>query len=196
MLRLNLTGQRFDRLVAIAPAGKNPAGRVLWRFQCDCGEETLRDGTSIKTGKTRSCGCLGREATSTRSKTHGETGSPTHNVWNQMRRRCREKVGYADRGITVCERWEMYANFLADMGEKPSGMQLDREDNDQGYSPDNCRWATPMENCNNRRDNFRIEINGVTRTAAEWSRLSGIQSQTIRYRYNKGWAPELILRSV
>lgn len=105
----------------------------------------------------------------------------------QMRRRCRSKPGYADRGITVCTRWETsFENFLADMGAKPDGHQIDRIDNDKGYEPGNCRWATPKENSNNRRNTWRIEFDGRTQTAAQWAEELNVNRQTIIHRHKNG----------
>lgn len=184
-----LTGQRFGRLVAVAPAGRTPAGRVLWHVQCDCGNTAQKPSTSLIRGQVQSCGCLGPEVTVKRCTTHGKSrnGDSTYNVWIQMRRRCRERKGYVDRGITVCDRWEeSFENFLADMGAKPDDHQIDRIDNDRGYEPSNCRWATPKENSNNRRNTWRIEFDGRTQTAAQWADELGVNRQTIIHRHQNG----------
>lgn len=97
---------------------------------------------------------LGRAAFVTFTTTHGMTDSPTYVSWVEMRRRCRSdrhRAEYRDRGITVCERWRKFENFLADMGERPDGLTLDRIDNDGNYEPGNCRWATPDQQSRNRR---------------------------------------------
>lgn len=183
------TGERYGRLVALRPVGKAPTGRLIWEFLCDCGSTVQRSDIP------RSCGCLAREGTSRRSKTHGRSrvDDPTYKVWVQMRRRCRERDDYGGRGVRVCARWERYENFLADMGPKPTGKQIDRINNDQGYSPDNCRWASPKENSNNRRNSILIAHDGLTLSAAEWSERLGIPAPTIRYRYHQGWSADRIL---
>ena len=97
---------------------------------------------------------------------------------------------YGGRGITVCERWRSgFANFLADMGEKPPGLSIDRIDNDKGYCKENCRWATLIEQNNNQRSNVQITVNGKTKTLAEWGRALGVHRATIRCRLKRGWPP-------
>jgi hypothetical protein len=97
---------------------------------------------------------------------------------------------YAGRGINVCERWHTFENFLADMGEPPSDMSIDRRDNTKGYSPENCRWATKYEQANNRRDNFKVSAFGQSLTLAGWARATGLSKATIQYRLAKGMTPE------
>lgn len=123
----------------------------------------------------------------------------SYRAWHNMRSRCYNKnvpcySRYGGRGVTVCDRWlgeHGYTNFLADMGEPLPGLSLDRIDNDEAYSPNNCRWATVYEQMNNRRVSKNITINGITMTLAEWSRLSQIKPSTIRQRlYVYKWTPE------
>lgn len=113
-----------------------------------------------------------------------------------MRRRCERAtdhafVDYGGRGIVVCDRWRDFAAFLEDMGECPSrGHSIDRVDNDGPYSPENCRWATRLEQANNTRANVRITVHGETRTLSEWARLGGFGESTVRARLRRGWSPE------
>lgn len=101
---------------------------------------------------------------------------------------------YGGRGITVCDSWLRFANFLADMGERPADMTLERIDNNLGYVPDNCRWATYKEQNNNRRDNRFITLNGETKTMAQWCEQLGLPQKTISQRINGyGWSPERAL---
>jgi hypothetical protein len=115
-----------------------------------------------------------------------------------MRHRCmREKhpqyKAYGGRGITVCKRWMKFENFFEDMGNAPTGLSLDRIDNNSGYSKDNCRWATKIEQNNNTRGNKRILFNGENLTLSQWSYKMKIPSQTISDRLAKGWSPEKCL---
>jgi hypothetical protein len=116
----------------------------------------------------------------------------TYDIWQAMRSRCTKPHNpkyhrYGGRGITVCERWQDFKNFLADMGERPEGMQLDRKDNDGPYSPDNCRWATPQEQMNNTSFNVFIEHDGRKLTISQWARELNIKPNTIVTRLRRGW---------
>jgi hypothetical protein len=110
-----------------------------------------------------------------------------------MLERCRDprNIGWKDyggRGITVCDRWLTFENFLADMGERPLGRSIDRLDHDGHYEPDNCRWATAEEQANNKRNSAFMELNGVTKTITEWSREHGISENAVRRRLSLGWS--------
>lgn len=131
------------------------------------------------------------------NKTHGHTVNRemtrTYRIWNSMVNRGRGTANrkyYAERGITVCERWQSFENFLHDMGEAPDGLSIERINNDAGYSPDNCCWASCMEQANNRRSNRLIEHDGRRMTQAEWARQAGISRQALRYRLASGWGME------
>jgi hypothetical protein len=101
---------------------------------------------------------------------------------------------YGARGIKVCERWEQFENFYSDMGPRPDGLTLERNDNEKGYSLSNCRWATQTEQANNKRTNIYLEKDGETHSIAVWSRKLGLNRHTLYTRYHRGWAPEEILR--
>jgi hypothetical protein len=176
---IDLTGQRFGRLVVIGHKGRNGYGRYLWECKCDCGNTHYVVSISLKNGHSQSCGCLLSERASEANRRHGGSGSDEHNVWCSMRHRCSDENAttykyYGARGITVCERWaNSFENFLADMGKRPPGTSIDRIDNDKGYSPDNCRWADRLTQQNNTRLNRWIEHDGRTMTLSQWARELG-----------------------
>jgi hypothetical protein len=170
-LMKDLTGERFERLVVIqeTEAYVSPSGtirRIQWLCRCDCGESVSVATSALRSGKTRSCGCLHSDVTALRNTTHGQSQHRIYGVWRTMLSRCtnpnaRTYPYYGGRGITVCERWrgpEGFANFLADMGDRPDTpigakrhWSIDRIDNDGPYAPDNCQWADPPMQAANKR---------------------------------------------
>ena len=153
----NITGQRFGRLVVVErqPRTTRRDG-VRWVCLCDCGRTMVTLGKRLKTGHTRSCGCLLREM----KTTHGMAWTPTWRSWVSMKSRCGDPnstsyKNYGGRGINVCDQWLSFEKFIADMGERPDGRSLDRVNNDGNYEPGNCRWATASQqrrNQSRRRD--------------------------------------------
>jgi hypothetical protein len=150
--------------------------------------------TNLKTGKTKSCGCLHHEnavATGKKSARHAMHSTPIYNTYHAMLQRCYNQQSkmfkhYGGRGITVCERWrESFENFLTDMGDRPDGLSLDRIDTNGNYEPSNCRWATDFEQNNNTRFNRPIEYNGRTKTVAEWARELEWPHDVLLRRLNK-----------
>lgn len=132
----------------------------------------------------------------TRAKTHGLNGTPEHIVWTSMRGRCLNPnnhaySSYGGRGIDICPRWDDFLLFLEDMGAKPSRVHsLERKNNDLGYSPENCVWATRREQANNRRSSRWITFNGETRTLAQWADSAGISQAKLFHRLRLGWPME------
>lgn len=128
--------------------------------------------------------------------THGRTKTSTYNIWLSMRQRCINPNNqaydrYGGRGIKVCDRWlHSFENFLADMGERPRGLTLERIDNDGDYGPGNCRWATYKEQGCNQRSNNRLTFQGETLTVAQWARKLGVRDQFLRVRLSRGWSVE------
>lgn len=156
--RNNLAGRRFGRLTVIEQTGSSPP---RWSCRCDCGVTIATRAGYLRSGDTSSCGCLRRETTGHAARgraRHGMTDTRAYQVWHGMINRCRREndprcAAYGGRGITVCERWQMFENFLADMGEPPLGLSIDRIDVNGHYEPSNCRWATPAQQARNKRNN-------------------------------------------
>lgn len=204
----DLSGQTFGRLTAKGLAGyyHNPSGRraTKWQCECACGKIVEVIGTNLTSGHATSCGCFRLEQKTRAWTTHGHasgriagrrTKTSTYRSWLAMRERCRRESHeffrlYGGRGITICEKWNDFEAFLADMGERPPGMCIERKDTNGNYEPENCRWATMKEQGNNRRNNRRLEIDGKIQTATAWSEKSGIDARTIIHRLNRGWEPK------
>jgi len=118
------------------------------------------------------------------AKTHGMSKTSVYKTWASMKRRCNDKNNkrYGGRGISYCDRWEKFENFLFDMGDRPGKLTLDRTNNDGNYTPENCRWATMEQQANNSSRNCRILFNGQTKTIGEWSKITGLSQHLISRR--------------
>jgi len=193
--RLLLKGKRFGRLLVVEdlPAVKHK-GYCL--CLCDCGNTCKVANSELRTGDTKSCGCLKRECPS--AKTHGLTDTRTYNAWRAMHQRCTNAKlpsfkNYGGRGITVCERWHDFAAFLQDMGECPPGLSIDRyPDKDGNYEPGNCRWATPAQQSRNTRRNRIFTVRGVTGCLKDVCHELGLDYYTIHSRLRRGMSEDLV----
>lgn len=193
----DLTGQRFARLVVTGRAANDSDGAV-WRCACDCGRELLVRGGNLRSGNTRSCGCLYEQTRGTGNRSHGRTNTSAYWRWRAMIQRCtnprnRGWADYGGRGIRVCERWRTFAEFYADMGDPPPGASIDRIDVDGNYEPSNCRWATANEQARNKRNTPALTFGGETLSLIEWSERLGIDFHTLHSRLKRGWSTERAL---
>lgn len=199
----NRVGLVVGRLTVVGRAENSPHGHTRWTCLCECGTVTIVTAPALKGAKTRSCGCLAREAsrrTGFANRRHGNArgvaqSTRTYNSWFHMIQRCTDPRSehwryWGARGIAVCERWRTFENFLADMGERPPDRTLDRINNDGNYEPGNVRWATAAEQSRNTRRTRWITINGARRTFTEWCSLAGIYTSTAYVRLGRGWPIE------
>lgn len=193
----DLTGRRFGRLIVISkgdPYVNQTRSYVRWDCRCDCGANSLVTTSRLLSGKTRSCGCKRKETTRTHGQTVGGRHSPTYNTWQDMIDRCTNPndpafSNYGGRGIRVCDRWRNLNDFIADMGPRPPRLTIDRIDNDKGYEPGNCRWATRTEqNRNTRATKLTADIVRQIRASSEssyqWSKKLGVSYTTVKQARN------------
>ncbi len=198
----DLAGRKFGRLTVLRALPERIQRSIAWECRCDCGTVVNVPATKLLLGRKRSCGCLAKEVAAESHANHGHKRggkiSKTYNAWAAMRDRCTNPrnsrwADYGGRGITVCSEWLTFDNFLRDMGEAPAGTSLDRIDNERGYEPGNCRWATPDRQARNRRDTTFIEFRGEKLSISDWSERTGIDTHTIRARIKRGWSVDRAL---
>ena len=190
----DLTGKRFGKFLVI---GLNHIKRLpkshvaMWLCKCDCGNTKILKGQHVR--RMKSCGCTRGEGNITHGHSMNGIQSPEYRCWSSMIKRCtnhktKEYPRYGGRGITVCERWRTFDNFIADMGKKPIGkMAIDRIDNNGNYEPGNCRWATYSEQMRNTRKTHLITFRGQTLCLRDWAKVVGINEMTLLYRL-RNWS--------
>ena len=193
----NLAGDKYGRLTLVAEVPGQMVSQSLrkWHVQCECGNTALSVRmTHMRSGNTASCGCIQKEVAATTKTTHGMHGSPIHRVWGGMVQRCtnpknKRFADYGGRGISVCKAWETFDGFYADMGASYlEGLSIDRIDNNKGYSPENCRWATRNEQVRNQRRSRLVNYQGRNICLAEACEMSGLKYNTVEGRLNRyGW---------
>lgn len=201
----DISGQTFSRLLVVEKVSKPDGGKAKWRCVCSCGNTMETTAYSLRSGETRSCGCLRAELLADRNKIikrNSENYRSRHprEYWSfmNMRSRCGNPknpmyADYGGRGIKVCDEWATFAQFYADMGDRPEGMTLDRKDTNGDYEPSNCRWATYEQQANNRRNNRLFEHDGRSMTIARWAAQAGIKKSSLAYRLKAGWTIERAL---
>lgn len=202
---IDLSGKRFHRLTVLREDGRIH-GRPAFVCRCDCGNVVRTNASELNASRVQSCGCLQREKASqclsAMKTTHGKSNSRLYAIWSSMKlrclnRNCKEYRLYGGRGISICEEWlnDFYAfyTWAFQTGyeeDAPRGQcTIDRIDVDGDYCPENCRWVTQIEQCNNRQKNRYVEVAGQCKTIAEWARVTGIPYRTIWDRLKSGWSP-------
>jgi len=190
--RNDLAGQKFGKFTVIEIAGSDKYGKLLWRCRCECGNEVIVQGNNLVSGGSTCCKHHGHIK-------HGHAGSisksRTYYAWSSMKKRCKpndkDSHIYFDRGISVCEKWNEFNQFLLDMGVCPDGFELDRIDNNQGYFDGNCRWVDEITQRRNQRNIKMYEYNGQSMILIDWAKQVDIPYSTILQRLHKSqWAFE------
>ena len=193
---IDLTGQRFGKLVVTEYAGRNERRESLWMCQCDCGNESIVRGDVLRRGTTESCGCG-------KGLKHGHHRKPWYSSYKAMMERCYLPSSgnygrYGGKGVTVCEEWHdinKFAEWAEHSGYAP-GLTIDRLDPSKGYSPDNCRWATKKQQSNNRKNTIFYTYKGETNALTDWASIFGINRYTLYDRIEKrGWSVERALET-
>lgn len=200
MERLNLAGQRFGRLVALSRGPTTKHSHVTWHCQCDCGNTSIVKTMKLRSGYTKSCGCIKREWQRTGQLRHGYAAngvSVEYRTWSSIKARCTNPAvkrfeDYGGRGIKVCKAWsDDVAAFIADMGPRPEGASIDRIDSDGDYEPSNCRWATLDEQANNKRRTIRVDMpDGRCLSLKQFARETGHKYLHLYHRVRfRGMSP-------
>lgn len=187
----DLVGQKFGRLTVIKFDHSDSRHESYWLCECSCENKTLvcASRTHLLTGNTVSCGCYRSDNMRERSTTHGMSSTRLYHIWEHMRHRCNDKNDdaydrYGGRGIAVSNEWEIFENFRdwALSNGYSDELSIDRRDNNGNYTSDNCRWADSFTQANNTRKNRYISYGGETHTISEWSRILGVNYNTLFYR--------------
>lgn len=198
--RVDITGQKFGRLTAIERDWSKQGAEVFWWFKCDCGNTKSINKKKFTQKKTLSCGCVQKDKAKVAmmvfnkeqgKNIHLSSNDLLYDVWKSMKQRCfnpknKDYGKYGGRGITVCDEWaNSFEQFFADMGERPIGGTIERIDNNKGYYPNNCRWATMKEQCNNRSTNRAIVVDGVKyKTISEAEEKTNYTRAQIRHNFS------------
>jgi hypothetical protein len=198
-IKENLVGQVFGMLKVTERIKKGR--KTYYLCECKCGNKKEIRSDNLKSG-TESCGCLAIKTQF--QSTHGKTGHRLHNIWMSMIKRCTKSYetnyeNYGGRGIKICDEWlNDFMSFYnwAMENEYSDDLSIDRIDVNGDYEPSNCRWATPLEQQNNIRRNFNIDIEGESKSISEWSRISEVTRNTIYRRFNKGVRGKDLLKPV
>lgn len=202
---MNLKGQKFGRWTVLEKSDKRSNGQY-WLCKCDCGTIKEVSQTSLRNGRSTSCGCYHREEAKSigeRSKKHGDFGTHLYGVWAGMKRRCFNKNAkfyddYGGRGITVCDEWLEYIPFKewALSTGYHEGVSLERKNVNGDYCPDNCEWIPLSQQNDNKRNTIYIEYEGLCYTLKDIAEATGLKLRTIKGRYERGWTPEQIFNSL
>ena len=193
---VDMTGKRYGRL-EVLKRGENVGDRVGWICRCDCGTVKTISGDMLRKGLVISCGCYRKEISTQRATKHSQCGSRLYMTYHNMKKRCYNPNSdhykwYGAENKHICDEWmgekgfENFSDWALKNGYSEE-LTIDRKDNNKGYSPDNCRWVTPKQNCRNKRNNHYVVISGEKKTLAEWCECFGVDERLVRSRISCGW---------
>lgn len=183
----DMKNKRFNMLVGLEYV-ETKTGGAYWLFQCDCGNQKIINGSSVRQGKTTSCGCYAKEVIKRTHTKHGMANTRTYHIWENIKDRCLNPKNkgfknYGARGITIDDSWHDFENFYKDMGEAPDGLMIDRINNNEGYSKENCQWATrSQQNINKRYVNKTTGIRNISYLSRDDIYEVGFSRNKKRYR--------------
>lgn len=193
---IDLTGERFGRLKVVERVANNKHGQARWKCLCDCGNENIVTTGGLRSGHSKSCGCLTVNRSQERMTTHGKRNHPLYGLWLNIKQRCtnsnrKDYKDYGGRGICVCKRWvDDFSAFYqwAMANEYRKGLTIERIDSDGPYSPKNCIFIPKSEQSKNRRGLRLITFNGATKNMSQWAKEIGIDPMTLKDRFKNGWS--------
>lgn len=192
---IDLSGQKFGKLKVIARSFRQSNAGALWDCLCQCGNKVVANSLKLRRFTTISCGCHRRAACIKANTKHGMVNkSRTYRTWKEMRQRCLNPKSdkwrwYGGRGIKICDRWDLFENFLSDMGERPEGMTIDRIDNNGYYSPGNCRWTSHL---NQTRKQSKNKLSTTIAADLRRDRFNGLSFRALGDKY--GISPTTAMR--
>lgn len=197
-MRVDITNQRFGRLVTIKRVIPEGETKNKWLCKCDCGNQCLVETSELRNGRVKSCGCLKKELDSHRNMTHGLSATSLHKKWRGIKDRClnpncKDYKNYGGRGIKICPEWqnsfEVFRDWALANGYSEE-LTIERIDVNGNYEPNNCCWIPFKEQAKNRRSTHFITFNDETHNIREWAEITGIKESTIHFRIRSGWSIE------
>lgn len=196
-----MIGKRFGKLKVIKKVGVDNNRFITWLCECDCGNKVVVRGSNLRTGNTKSCGCVRKENTKMLNFVTGMSNSRLHRIWSGMKSRCfnpnaKHYHRYGGRGITVCEEWRHQFKPFYDWAMShgyTDELTIDRIDNDGNYCPENCRWVTVKEQSRNMSKNRFVNFRGETLCVADLAIKYNISSSVLLGRINRNWDIERAL---
>lgn len=198
---IDIAGKRFGRYTVLCRVENDKNGMARWKCRCDCGNERIVTGSSLRKGVTVSCGCYHRDKVSLMQTTHGKSNTRLFHIWQNMKARCNNPNKkyykyYGGNGIKVCSEWEHNFEAFAEWANQngySEDLTIDRIDSSKGYEPSNCKWATRSEQQSHLQNCRIYEINGISHPINTWCKIYNMPHETVRKRINKGWDVEKAL---